>query len=174
MRNAWDRGWLNVNRVRWKQARRRSRRDGTGHALGNAETWCKMCDEKVPEDGRHMLCRCRHAAYKNVRKRWYKGVKDKFKKLSPRMVEPLYHVVGNNEDTFLDMTGGLVGVLSAWDAVTAKIPILWTKMAKECGVEEDEYHSFLRWYGNWTRKELWSKMRMVRTRELAKLQTEVH
>ena len=71
------------------------------------------------------------------------------------------------------MTGGLVGVLSAWDAVTAKIPTLWTKMAKECGVEEDEYHSFLRWYGNWTRKELWSKMRMVRTRELAKLQTEV-
>ena len=173
MRNAWDRGWLNVNRVRWKQARRRSRRDGTGHALGNAETWCKMCDEKVPEDGRHMLCRCRHAAYKNMRKRWYKGVKDKFKKLSPRMVEALYQVVGNNEDTFLDMAGGLVGVLSAWDAVTAKIPILWTKMAKECGVEEDEYHSFLRWYGNWTRKELWSKMRMVRTRELAKLQTEV-
>ena len=132
-----------------------------------------MCDEKVPEDGRHMLCRYRHAAYKNVRKRWYKGVKDKFKKLSPRMVEALYQVVGNNEDTFLDMAGGLVGVLSAWDAVTAKIPILWTKMAKECGVEEDEYHSFLRWYGNWTRKELWSKMRMVRTRELAKLQTEV-
>ena len=59
-------------------------------------------------------------------------MKDKFKKLSPRMVEALYQVVGNNEDTFLDMTGGLVGVLSAWDAVTAKIPILWTKMAKEC------------------------------------------
>ena len=81
--------------------------------------------------------------------------------------------MGNNEGTFLDMAGGLVGVLPAWDAVTAKIPILWTKMAKACGVEEDEYHSFLRWYGNWTRKELWSKMRMVRTRELAKLQTKV-
>ena len=93
MRKAWDRGWLNANRVRWKQARRRSRRDGTGHAVGNAETWCKMCDEKVPEDGRHMLCRCRHAAYKNVRKRWDKGVKDKFTKFSPRMVEALYQVV---------------------------------------------------------------------------------
>ena len=77
MRNAWDRGWLNANRVRWKQARRRSRRDGTGHAAGNAETWCKMCDENFPENGRHMLCGCRHAAYKNVRKRWYKGVKEK-------------------------------------------------------------------------------------------------
>ena len=143
------------------------------HLLGDSETWCKMCDEKVPEDGRHMLCGCRHAAYKSVRKRWYKGVKEKFKTLSPRMVEALQQVVGNSQDTFLDMTGGLVGVLSAWDAVTARIPILWTKMATECGVQEDEYHSFLRWYGNWTRKELWSKMRMVRTRELAKLQAEV-
>ena len=67
----------------------------------------------------------------------------------------------------MDMTGELVGVLSAWNAVTAKIPVLSTKIAKGCGVEEDDYHSFLRWYGNWTRKELWSKMRMVRTRELA-------
>jgi hypothetical protein len=173
MRTAWDRGWLNANRVRWKQARRRSRRDGLSHLLGDSETWCKMCDEKIPEDGRHMLCGCRHAAYKSVRKRWYKGVKEKFKTLSPRMVEALQQVVGNSQNTFLDMTGGLVGVLSAWDAVTARIPILWTKMATECGVQEDEYHSFLRWYGNWTRKELWSKMRMVRTRELAKLQAEV-
>ena len=100
-------------------------------------------------------------------------MKEKFKALSPRMVEVLQEVVGNSQDTFLDMTGGLVGVLSAWDAVTARIPILWTKMATECGVPEDEYHNFLRWYGNWTRKELWSKMRMVRTRELAKLQAEV-
>ena len=109
----------------------------------------------------------------SVRKCCYKGVKEKFKTLSPRMVEALQQVVGNSQDTFLDMTGGLVGVLSAWDAVTARIPILWTKMVTECGVQEDEYHSFLRWYGNWTRKELWSKMRMVRTRELAKLQAEV-
>ena len=87
MRNAWDRGWLNAIRVRWKQARRRSRRDGTGHALGNSETWCKICDEKVPEDGRYVLCRCRHAAYKNLRKRWYTGLKDKFEKLFPRMAE---------------------------------------------------------------------------------------
>ena len=100
-------------------------------------------------------------------------MKEKFKTLSPRMVEALHQVVGNSQDTFLDMIGGLVGVLSAWDAVTARIPILWTKMTTECGVPEDEYHSFLRWYGNWTRKELWSKMRMVRTRELAKLQAEV-
>ena len=63
------------------------------------------------------------------------------------MVEALYQVVGNSQDTFLDRTGGLVGVLSAWDAVTARIPVLWTKMATECGVTEDEYHSFLRWYG---------------------------
>ena len=65
-----------------------------------------------------------------MRKRWYKGVKDKFKKLSLRMVGALYQVVGNNEDTFLDMTGGLVGVLSKWDAVTAKIPTLWTKIVE--------------------------------------------
>ena len=58
-----------------------------------------------------------------MRKRWYKGVKDKFKKFSPRMVAAPYEVVGNNEGTFLDMTGGLVGVLSAWGAVTTKIPI---------------------------------------------------
>ena len=50
----------------------------------------------------------------------------------------------NKEQRTKDMTGGLVGVISAWDAVTEKIPLLCTKMAKECGVEGDEYHSFLR------------------------------
>ena len=47
------------------------------------------------------------------------------------------------------------------------------KMATECGVAEDEYQSCLRGYGNWTRKELRSKMRIVRKRELAKLKAEV-
>ena len=47
MMNAWGRGWLNANRVLWKQARQRRRRDGTGHVLGDAETWCKICDEKA-------------------------------------------------------------------------------------------------------------------------------
>ena len=108
-----------------------------------------------------------------MRKRWYRGVKEKIKTLSPRMVEALHQVVGNNQDTSLNMTDGLEGLLSVGDAVTARIPILWTKMATECGVTEDEYHNFLRWYGSWTRKELWSKMRMVRTRELAKLQAEI-
>ncbi len=35
-----------------------------------------MCDEKVPEYGRNMLGGCRHKAYRNVRKRWYKGAKE--------------------------------------------------------------------------------------------------
>lgn len=28
-----------------------------GHGLGAPVTWCKMFDEKVPEDGRHTLMR---------------------------------------------------------------------------------------------------------------------
>ena len=42
----------------------------------------------------------------------YKGVKEKFKTLSPRMVEALQQVVGNSQDTFLDMIGSYEPVLS--------------------------------------------------------------
>ena len=60
-------------------------------------------------------------------------------------------------------------VLSAWDAVAGRIPILWTETAAKDGVEEDELVDFWAWYGRWLRKELWGKLWMVRSRELAKL-----
>lgn len=43
------------------------------------------------------------------------------------MVETLYQVVGNKDEIFAHVTGGLVRVLSAWDAGTGWIPIVWTR-----------------------------------------------
>jgi len=37
------------------------------------------------------------------------------------------------------------------------------------GIEEEDYGIFLRWYGDRVHKELWSKMWMVGTREMAKM-----
>eukprot|EP00617_Octactis_speculum_P005045 CAMPEP_0185788860 /NCGR_PEP_ID=MMETSP1174-20130828/148146_1 /TAXON_ID=35687 /ORGANISM="Dictyocha speculum, Strain CCMP1381" /LENGTH=47 /DNA_ID= /DNA_START= /DNA_END= /DNA_ORIENTATION= len=38
--------------MRWKQASRRRRRGGMVHVPTDSDTWCKMCDGEVPEDGK--------------------------------------------------------------------------------------------------------------------------
>ena len=68
-----------------------------------------MCDEKVPEYGRNMLGGCRHKAYRNVRKRWYKGAKEISKICRLEWVKALYQVIGNTDWVFADMT------LDSWE-----------------------------------------------------------
>ena len=87
------------------------------------------------------------------------------------MKDALSRVLANADGCILSSHPDLASerVLSAWDAVAGRIPILWTETAAKDGVEEDELVDFWTWYGRWLRKELWGKLWMVRSRELAKL-----
>jgi len=111
--------------------------------------------------------------YKNIRRNWYAGVKKKIQGMSAGMKEALDRVLVNVDGCILNSLPdpGSERVLSAWDAVAGRIPILWTESAVKDGVEEGELVDFWSWYGRWLRKELWGKMWMVRSRELAKMAT---
>ena len=37
------------------------------------------------------------------------------------------------------------------------------------GIDDDDYETFLRWYGEWLHKELWQLMWVERSREMAKM-----
>ena len=51
-----------------------------------------------------------------------------------------------------------------------RTPIPWTEIAPKDRVEEGVLVDLSwTWYGRWLRKELWGKLWMVRSRELAKL-----
>ena len=65
---------------------------------------------------------------------------------------------------------GVDGQLTAWDAVSGRIPILWTEAAMTDESDRDSYDAFLRWYGEQIHDNLWSKLWMIRTREMAMIE----
>ena len=67
---------------------------------------------------------------------------------------------------------GADGLLTAWDATSGRIPILWTKTAAEEGIDDEEYKKFLRWYGERLRKDLWRPMWVERSREMASMKND--
>ena len=91
--------------------------------------------------------------------------------MSEGMKEALDRVLVNADGCILSSLPdpGSERVLSPWDAVAGRIPILWTETAAKDGVKEGELVDLWSWYGRWLRKELWGKLWMVRSRELAKL-----
>ena len=87
-----------------------------------------------------------------------------------RFTQPSHRINAEGEEgDLLLLTSGSERVLSPWDAVAGRIPILWTETAVKDGVKEGELADLWSWYGRWLRKELWGKLWMVRSRELAKL-----
>ena len=64
---------------------------------------------------------------------------------------------------------GVDGLLTAWDATSGRIPILWSKAVAEDGTDDDDYNTFLRSYGERLHKELWQPMWVVKSREMAML-----
>lgn len=66
--------------------------------------------------------------------------------------------------------GGVDEKLTAWDTVSGRIPILWTGAVAAEEIGEEEYNFFLRRYGDRVHKELWSKMWIFRTREMAEME----
>ena len=61
------------------------------------------------------------------------------------------------------------GLLTAWDATSGRIPILWSKAVAEDGIDDSDYKAFLRWYGERLHKELQQPMWVERSREMARM-----
>ena len=64
---------------------------------------------------------------------------------------------------------GADGLLTAWDATSGRIPILRSKAVAEDGMDDDDYKTFLKWYGERLHKELWQPMWVERSREMEKM-----
>ena len=60
-------------------------------------------------------------------------------------------------------------LLTAWDATSGRIHILWSKAVAEDGIDDDDYKTFLRWYGERLHKELWKPMWVERLRKMEKM-----
>jgi len=54
--------------------------------------------------------------------------------------------------------------------MSGRIPILWTEAAMTDESDRDSYDAFLRWYGEQIHDNLWSKLWMIRTREMAMIE----
>ena len=65
---------------------------------------------------------------------------------------------------------GVDGQLTALDAVSGRISVLWTEVVMTDQSDRDSYDTFLRWYGEQIHDDLWSKLWMIRTREMAKIE----
>ena len=67
---------------------------------------------------------------------------------------------------------GADGLLTARDATSGIIPILWNKTAAEEGIDDEEYRKFLRLHGERLRKDLWRPMWVERSREMASMKND--
>ena len=50
--------------------------------------------------------------------------------------------------------------LTAWDAVSGRIPILWTASVEKAGVKREDYEKWLRWYGASVKDYMWKPQRL--------------
>ena len=72
--------------------------------------------------------------------------------------------------TLVDGDGeGVDRLLTELDATSGRLFILWSKAVVEDGIDDDDYKTFLRWYGERLHKELWKPMWVERSREMAKM-----
>ena len=117
------------------------------------------------------MCQCPNVLYGQVRKAWYLKVKEKLRGISMKLWEVFTDTVVLKNGMLADGEGqGADGLLTAWDATSGRIPILWTKTAAEEGIDDEEYTKFLRWYGERIRNDLWRPMWVERSREMASME----
>ena len=116
------------------------------------------------------MCQCPHDSYVQVRKKWYKKASDRMKNMSMKLWEAFIGTVELKNGILADGDEkGVDGLLTAWDATSGRIPILWSKAVAEDGTDDDDYNTFLRSYGERLHKELWQPMWVVKSREMAML-----
>ena len=173
VRTAWDRGSLRANKVYWRTERSRGGRRTMGHLKAEKKAWCKMCADGEVEDARHYMCRCPNDLYGKIRTVWYLKVKEKLRGMSIKLWDVFVGTVVLKNGMLANGEGqGADGLLTAWDATSGRIPILWTKTAAEEGIDDEAYKRFLRWYGERLRKDLWRPMWVERSREMASMKND--
>ena len=144
-----------------------------GHLKAEKKAWCKMCEDGVVEDARHYMCRCPNDLYGKIRTAWYLKVKEKLRSMSIKLWDVFVGTVVLKNGMLANGEGqGADGLLTAWDATSGRIPILWTKTAAEEGIDDEAYKRFLRWYGMRLRKDLWRPMWVERSREIASMKND--
>lgn len=79
-------------------------------------------------------------------------------------------VVMSNGRLVIGEGGGVDEKLTVWDTVSGRIPICEQKQQRQKGLEKKSTTFFLRRYGDRVHKEMWSKMWIVRRREMAKME----
>ena len=117
------------------------------------------------------MCVCTNAHYNEVRNTWNAKIKARVTDMSLRMREVFMNTLVMVNGCLVTGVGeGVDGQLTAWDDVSGRIPILWTEASMTDELDRDSYDSFLRWYGEQIHDNLWSKLWMIRTREMAKIE----
>ena len=81
-------------------------------------------------------------------KTWHAKIKARVTDMSLRIQEAFMNTLVMVDGCLLTGVGeGVDGQLTAWDAVSGRIPILWTEAAMTDESDRDSYDAFLRWYG---------------------------
>ena len=157
---AWDRAWHRANRMHWKAANRKKREGALSFLAGEKEAWCRACSAQEVEDARHIMTRCGCEAYRTIRRRWYGKVVEKAKELSVALEASFVAVVANSAGVLQEGEGS--SGLTAWDAVSGRIPILWTASVEKAGVKREDYEKWLRWYGASVKEYMWKPLWQMR------------
>ena len=123
--------------MHWKAANRKKREGALSFLAGEKEAWCRACSAQEVEDARHIMTRCGCEAYRTIRRRWYGKVVEKAKGLSVALEASFVAVVANSDGVLQEGEGS--SGLTAWDAVSGRIPILWSASLEKAGVKREDY-----------------------------------
>ena len=86
------------------------------------------------EDARQYVGQCSNDLYLQVRKDWYKKISDRIRNMQMELWEALISTVERKHGILADGDDkSLDGFLTAWDATSGRIPILWSKAVAEDG-----------------------------------------
>lgn len=119
------------------------------------------------------MCLCPNDLYAQVRKAWYKKVIERVKGMSMKLWEVFVSTAAVKQGMLVDGDGqGVDGLSTAWDPTSGIIPILWSKVVAEDGIDDEEHVTFLRWYGERLHKALWKSVWVKRSREMAQMVTD--
>ena len=84
----------------------------------------------------------------------------KAKGLSVALEASFVAVVANSAGVLQEGEGS--SGLTAWDAVSGRIPILWTASVEKAGVKREDHEKWLRWYGASVKEYMWKPLWQMR------------
>ena len=90
----------------------------------------------------------------------YRRGKEEAKGLSVALEASFVAVVANNDGVLQEGEGS--SGLTAWDAVSGRISVLWTASVEKAGVKREDYEKWLRWYGASVKEYMWKPLWQMR------------